>query len=228
MALRRAWLAYHRRIEAAMVEAGFDDGAVPDGRVLRLCLEPSGTTISTIGRALGITRQGAGKLVGSLRDRGYLEVRPSASSGREVSVTATAKARDYLALRRQAASRVEDEVRAELGADGYAQLRALLQVLGGTEESDSLRGPPDLGDRGGSTSGCDPGAGGGASRRRGGSSLEAPELHHRFGQLRTLVLLQEVAPAGDGHVGSACGPGDPGLQDPVGARGDRGRRRRRR
>jgi DNA-binding MarR family transcriptional regulator len=147
-ALRRAWLAYHRRIEAAMVEAGFDDVAVPDGRVLRLCLDPSGTTISTIGRALGMTRQGAGKLVGSLRDRGYLKVQPSASSGREVSVTATAKARDYLALRRQAAGRVEDEVRAELGADGYAQLRALLQVLGGTEESDGLPGPPDRGDRG--------------------------------------------------------------------------------
>jgi len=131
-----------------MVEAGFDDVAVPDGRVLRLCLEPPGTTSSTIGRALGMTRQGAGKLVGSLRDRGYLEVQPSASSGREKSVTATAKARDYLALRRSAANKVEDEVRAELGAEGYAQLRALLQVLGGTEESGGLPGPPDWGGRG--------------------------------------------------------------------------------
>jgi DNA-binding MarR family transcriptional regulator len=147
-ALRRAWLAYHRRVEAAMVEAGFDAAAVPDGRVLRLCVEPSGTTISTIGRALGITRQGAGKLVGSLQDRGYLEVQPSASSGREKSVTATAKARDYLALRREAAGRVEDEVRAELGADGYAQLRDLLQALVGTEESGGVGGHPDRGDRG--------------------------------------------------------------------------------
>jgi DNA-binding MarR family transcriptional regulator len=147
-ALRWAWLAYHRRVEAAMVEAGFDDAAVPDGRVLRLCLEPLGTTISTIGRALGITRQGAGKLVGSLRDRGYLEVQPSASSGREKSVTATAKGRDYLALRRKAARRVEDDLRAELGADGYIQLRSLLQVLGGTEEWGGLHGPPDRGDRG--------------------------------------------------------------------------------
>jgi DNA-binding MarR family transcriptional regulator len=146
-ALRRAWFAYHRRVEAAMVEAGFDAAAVPDGRVLRLCLEPSGTTISTIGRALGITRQGAGKLVGSLQDRGYLEVQPSASSGREKSVTATAKARDYLALRRGAAGRVEDEVRAELGAEGYVQLRGLLQALGGTEESGGVHGHPDRGDR---------------------------------------------------------------------------------
>jgi hypothetical protein len=46
---------------------------------------PGETTISDIGRGLGITRQGASKIVAGLRDRGYLEVTPSAVDGREAS-----------------------------------------------------------------------------------------------------------------------------------------------
>src|SRR5882672_11311090 len=70
-ALRRAWLGYQRRLDEAMAAAGFDERRFPDGRVLRMCSGPAGATTSQIGRELGITRQGAGKIVGSLRDRGY-------------------------------------------------------------------------------------------------------------------------------------------------------------
>ncbi|HEY2562544.1 MAG TPA: hypothetical protein VGI44_02460, partial [Acidimicrobiales bacterium] len=42
---------------------GFEDRGFPDGRVLRICSRIPEATISQIGRELGITRQGAGKVV---------------------------------------------------------------------------------------------------------------------------------------------------------------------
>jgi len=132
-ALRRAWLGYQRRLDEAMAEAGFDDRRFPDGRVLRICSDPGGTTISEIGRQLGITRQGAGKIVVNLRDRGYVDVGDSATSGREKSVMLTPRAFDYLAAQRNAARSIEGQLRTELGPEGFASLGRLLEALG-TEE----------------------------------------------------------------------------------------------
>ncbi len=68
VALRRAWLGYQLRVDRAMAEAGFGERRFPDGRVLRMCSGEAGSTISAIGRELGITRQGASKVVTHLRD----------------------------------------------------------------------------------------------------------------------------------------------------------------
>jgi DNA-binding MarR family transcriptional regulator len=128
-ALRRAWIGYQQRLDRAMAEAGFGERRFPDGRVLRLCSGPSGSTISAIGRELGITRQGAGKVVGHLSDRGYVEVTDSATSKREKSVTLTSRGNEYLRAQRAAARTIEDEVAATVGARGMSGLFALLEVL---------------------------------------------------------------------------------------------------
>ena len=52
---------------------------------------------------LGITRQGATKVVGHLRDAGYVAVADSATSRREKSVTLTSRGNDYLQAQRTAA-----------------------------------------------------------------------------------------------------------------------------
>ena len=70
-ALRRAWLGYQLRLDRAMADAGFGERRFPDGRVLRVCSGQTGSTIAAIGRELGITRQGASKVVAHLRDSGY-------------------------------------------------------------------------------------------------------------------------------------------------------------
>jgi DNA-binding MarR family transcriptional regulator len=114
-ALRRAWIGYQVRLDRAMADAGFGERRFPDGRVLRLCSGQSGSTISAIGRELGITRQGASKVVGHLRDRGYVVVADSATSGREKSVTLTAIGNDYLQAQRAAARAIENELAATLG-----------------------------------------------------------------------------------------------------------------
>ena len=112
-----------------MAEAGFGERRFPDGRVLRVCSGAAGTTISAIGRELGITRQGAGKVVAHLRDHGYVRVTDSAASKREKSVVLTPMGVDYLAHQRAATRAIEDEVRAELGDATLTALGALLEAL---------------------------------------------------------------------------------------------------
>ena len=96
--------------------------------------------ISAIGRELGITRQGAGKVVGHLRDRGYVTVADSAVSKREKSVILTARGSDYLRAQRLAVKAIEDELRTELGS-GFNALTALLETL---DPGDQVRLPAYL------------------------------------------------------------------------------------
>src|SRR5262249_54631107 len=108
----------------------FADRRLPDGRVLRMCLREPGTTIAHIGRELGISRQGAAKIVHDLRDRGYVTLADSSTSGREKVVTVTPRAREYLAGQRAAAQRIERSVRRRLGPEAVTALDALLDLLG--------------------------------------------------------------------------------------------------
>lgn len=70
--LRRAWMASHHRLVERLAAAGLADRALPDGRVLAMCAEDAATIVSDIGRGLGISRQGAAKIVARLADRGFL------------------------------------------------------------------------------------------------------------------------------------------------------------
>ncbi|MFZ0251236.1 MAG: MarR family transcriptional regulator [Acidimicrobiales bacterium] len=135
-ALRRAWLGYQLRLDRAMADAGFGERRFPDGRVLRVCSDRAGSTISAIGRELGITRQGASKVVAELRDHGYVAVADSSTSKREKSVVLTPLGVDYLAQQRAAAEVIEDQLRAELGDVTFTALDSLLAAL---DAGDGLR-----------------------------------------------------------------------------------------
>ena len=89
----------------------------------------AGSTISAIGRELGITRQGATKVVARLHDHGYVAVDDSTTSKREKSVTLTPRGVDYLAHQRTAARAIEDDLSAELGEEAFSALEALLDAL---------------------------------------------------------------------------------------------------
>jgi DNA-binding MarR family transcriptional regulator len=145
-ALRRAWVGYQRRLDEQMAAAGFDDRKFPDGRVLRICARSTEMTASQIGRELGISRQGAAKVVGDLRGRGYVEVVASATSGREKIVSLTPRAVDYLAAQRKAARAIERQLRAQIGVEGFEGLARLLDALSGDDQprmSDYLRDDQD-------------------------------------------------------------------------------------
>ena len=119
-----------------MADAGFGERRFPDGRVLRVCSAEGGSTISAIGRELGITRQGASKVVAELRERGYVAVAESSTSKREKSVVLTLLGVDYLAQQRAAAGAIEDELRAELGDGTFVAFGSLLAAL---DPGDGLR-----------------------------------------------------------------------------------------
>jgi DNA-binding MarR family transcriptional regulator len=150
-ALRQAWVGYQRRLDEDLAAAGFDDRRFPSGRVLRMCADPAEATIAQIGRELGITRQGASKIVANLRDRRYVTVSVSAADSREKLVKLTPLAIDYLAAERKAARAIERRLRAELGDEGFVALYRLLEALGGDEEMrmrDYLRNMRLVGGRG--------------------------------------------------------------------------------
>ena len=133
-ALRQAWVGYRLRLDGELAAAGFDDRRGPDGRVLHICARLSETTIAHIGRELGITRQGAGKIVASLAERGYVSLTASAADRREKIVTLTPRAIDYLAAHRQAVLTIERQVRAEIGQEALDSLQLLLDALGGPDQ----------------------------------------------------------------------------------------------
>jgi DNA-binding MarR family transcriptional regulator len=132
-ALRGAWVGYQRQLDDAMVAAGFGDRGFPDGRVLRMCRDTPGITTAQIGRELGITRQGAAKIVAGLRDRGYVSLEPSSTSAREKVVTIAPRAVEYLDAQRTAARSIERDLHLRLGADGVDALHRLLDALGADE-----------------------------------------------------------------------------------------------
>lgn len=142
-ALRLALAGYRRGMDRELAAAGFADRRFPDGRVLRMCSGPGETTISDVGRGLGISRQAASKIAAGLRQRGYLEVTPSPSDGREKILTLTARATQFLAARREGARAIEARLRDAIGADGVQRLFELLAALAG--EDPTSQGDP-LGD----------------------------------------------------------------------------------
>jgi len=142
-ALRRAWVGYHHRLDEELAAGGLGDHGFPDGRVLRICSSSADVTVSQIGRDLGITRQGAGKIVARLRDRRYVTIRSSPTDGREKIVTLTPRAHEYLEAHRKAVRKIERQLCREFGDDAVDNLFVLLDALEGDEQPrlrDYLRG----------------------------------------------------------------------------------------
>ena len=141
-ALHRAWTGYRRPVDEELAAGGFLDRSAPDRRVLRLCSGSEPVTISEIGRDLGITRQGASKIVGGLRDRGYVTLSPSPTDGREKIVMLTPHALAYLSAQRVAGQRIEAQLRRELGDQAFDTLQRLLEVLG-SEDATGFADEPE-------------------------------------------------------------------------------------
>jgi DNA-binding MarR family transcriptional regulator len=129
MALRRALGGYRRQMDDQLATAGFAGRQFPAGRVLRMCAGPGVTTISDVGRELGITRQGASKIVAALREQGYLSVTPSQDDGREKILTLTPRAIEALLAAYRAAAKIEKRVREEIGDEAMEQFFRVLDVV---------------------------------------------------------------------------------------------------
>jgi len=132
-ALRGAWIGYQRLLGEEMAAAGFGERRFPDGRVLRMCAGSTETTISQVGRELGMTRQGASKVVGSLRERRLVTLCTSPVDGREKVVSLTSYGRRYLEAQRRTALSIERRLTAVVGKEAFDALYALLVALEGDD-----------------------------------------------------------------------------------------------
>ncbi len=112
----------HTRLAAL----GFEDLRPAHGYVLNAAAAPGGTTSSRVGELLGMTKQGAAKVVAELEAGRYVSRKGNGGDGRTRPVTLTAKGRRALA----AAAAVQNELEAEwVELVGARDVKALRRVL---------------------------------------------------------------------------------------------------
>jgi DNA-binding MarR family transcriptional regulator len=141
-ALRMAWWSYVRRIDLEMESAGFPERSYSMNYVFALYSQPGPMTISEMGRLFAITRQAASKVVGELRDRGYVHATPSPTDQREKVVELTPKALEFITARLGVAAELDKAIRKRVGDAGVDELHRGLAAIGevamGTTEFDPV------------------------------------------------------------------------------------------
>ena len=115
-------------LHAALAEQGHP-GLRPAHGYALLAVGDEGTTTARLGERLGMTKQGAAKLVASLEELGYLERRADDADGRARRLVLTRRGRDL--LRRSAAAQraIEDRWAEALGPRAMQSLRRSLERM---------------------------------------------------------------------------------------------------
>lgn len=128
-ALRLAWWGYLQLVDNETESAGFPERVYPINYVLALYAQPEPMTISDIGRQFAISRQAASKIVGELRQRGYVQTIASTTDQREKVVELTPKAIQMVAARQRAAAKLDRKIRERIGTAGLDELRKMLGAI---------------------------------------------------------------------------------------------------
>ena len=116
------------RIQAGLVQAGFDDLS-PAHFVVFHHMRPEGVRATELAEQAQITKQSVGYLITYLEERGYVErvADPRDKRARLVQLTERGQALDATA--RGIVQQVEREWSEYLGTDRFAQLQQLLRDL---------------------------------------------------------------------------------------------------
>jgi DNA-binding MarR family transcriptional regulator len=120
--------AAQQRITDQVHAAGFDDVRPAHGYVFQ-CLIDGQPTISEIARTLGMTQQGASKLVVDLEQRGYVSRVPDPRDNRARTVELTDRGRDCIGAARAARADLDAALVRSVGADEVGRLAGLLASL---------------------------------------------------------------------------------------------------
>jgi DNA-binding MarR family transcriptional regulator len=97
-----------------------------------VALGEEGLTIAGLGERLGITKQGAGKLVTALEDLGYITREADADDRRAQRVSVSARGADLLAKSVAAQADLERRWGRQVGREQAATLRSALEQIVGT------------------------------------------------------------------------------------------------
>jgi DNA-binding MarR family transcriptional regulator len=102
---------------------------------------PHGSTISELGRQLGVSKQAAAKTVTSLERAGYVRREPDPGDGRAVRLARTARGEEMLALSDAFFETYRDRLTDALGPRRLAELEDGLEQMA-APIADNLRGFP--------------------------------------------------------------------------------------
>jgi DNA-binding MarR family transcriptional regulator len=111
-----------------LAKHGYDDVARSDGYVFRT-LDAEAMTTTALAQRLGITKQGAGQVVGDMTRRGYLTSRPHPDDGRARLLELSERGRGALSAARAFHRRYERALVGTHGAEAVGGLRALLMEM---------------------------------------------------------------------------------------------------
>jgi DNA-binding MarR family transcriptional regulator len=126
--LNQAFAALKEEMHAEMAQAGYDDLGSSFGYVFRL-LEHEPRNLSQVAASLGMTPQGALKIVNDMLEKGYLQRRDDPSDGRTKLLVLTQRARKAMACASGFQASVEQALVDECGKQKVSAMRSVLAAL---------------------------------------------------------------------------------------------------
>ena len=130
--LRIPWEAVREQMLARLHSEGFDDF---DGSYLGVFQYPgpNGQRPADLAASLRVSKQALNHLLGQLERRGYLTREADPSDGRSKRIQVTDRGQRAGLVMREAVAEMEEAWTQQLGAERFAQLRALLEELDSSE-----------------------------------------------------------------------------------------------
>jgi DNA-binding MarR family transcriptional regulator len=132
--------AFSDELKAELRDEGFDDLGGSYGYVFRaLSVEP--LQLNELAQRLGMTAQGASKIVSEMEARKYVERRPDPEDGRAKRLRLAARGRAALGCARKFHAAYERRLRAELGDRNVSVMRRVLEAMvarGGKDATTAL------------------------------------------------------------------------------------------
>jgi DNA-binding MarR family transcriptional regulator len=132
---RERWI---RAMAQRLGSLGFHDYRRSDPLAMR-SLRRGEVTLGSLGVTLGVTRQGARKVVNGLVERGYAHVTTSSEDSRRRLVNLTPRGRDYLAAVVATLRAMHDEVVDNVDPQQLAATYAVLELVRDTLSAETTR-----------------------------------------------------------------------------------------
>jgi DNA-binding MarR family transcriptional regulator len=126
--LNVAFGVFKRELHHHLSDRGFDDLGPSHGYVFRL-LERKPHNLQAVAAALGMTAQGALKIVGDMVAKGYVERQDDPLDGRVKWLVLTPRARQAMDQARRFHAEFENRLEARFGREQIASLRAVLEEI---------------------------------------------------------------------------------------------------
>lgn len=126
--LNVAFGAFKTQLHARLAQAGFDDLGSSFGYVFRL-LDAQPQSLSQVASALGITSQGALKVINDMVAKGYVERHDEPGDARVKRLALTGRAKDAMAHAHGFHMQFERDLAAQFGASELAAMRLVLEGI---------------------------------------------------------------------------------------------------